>query len=149
MMAWNRERKEQATVFAAQNALVLRKSMTDAEKRLWNGLRYDIDLPAGTHFRRQHAIGNYIVDFACLQHRLVIELDGPIHTVRNQARRDAAKGHFLKNEGFTILRFTNQEVMLGRSAVLNSVAMALAAATPIRRLTPAPSPQGGRLEPAP
>jgi very-short-patch-repair endonuclease len=149
MMAWNRERKEQASASAARNAVLLRKSMTDAEKKLWNSLRYDLDMPAGAHFRRQFAIGSYIVDFACLQCRLVIEVDGPIHAAESQARRDAAKDDFLKREGFTILRFTNDEVMLGRSEVLNSVAKALAAATPIRPLTRTPSPQGGRLEPRP
>jgi very-short-patch-repair endonuclease len=147
MMAWNRERKELASASAVRNAVLLRKSMTDAEKKLWNGLRYDLDMPPGAHFRRQFAVGSYIVDFACLQCRLVIEVDGPIHTAEPQARRDAAKDAFLKQEGFTILRFTNDEVMLGRAAVLNSVDLALAAATPIRRLTPTPSPQGGRLEP--
>ncbi len=146
MMAWNRERKEQASASAARNAIHLRKSMTGAEKKLWNGLRYDIDMPVGVHFRRQFAIGSYIVDFACLQARLVIEVDGPIHAAEPQARRDATKEDFLKLEGFTVLRFTNDEVMLGRSAVLNSVTAALAAATPIRPLTRTPSPQGGRLE---
>jgi very-short-patch-repair endonuclease len=147
MMAWNRERNQLASASAARNALHLRKSMTDSEKKLWNCLRYDLDMPTGAHFRRQFALGDYIVDFICLQYRLVIEVDGPIHTAEHQARRDAAKDDFLKREGFTILRFTNDEVMLGRSAVLHSVAKALAAATPIRPLTRTPSPQGGRLEP--
>ena len=125
--------------------------MTPAEKQLWNGLRYELEIPVGSHFRRQFAIGSYIVDFACLQYRLVIEVDGPIHMEEKQVRRDAAKDVFLKREGFTILRFTNDEVTLGRAAVLNSVRAALAAASPIRRLTrPSdPSPQGGRLEPRP
>ena len=146
MMAWNRERGSQPSAAAKQNALQLRKSMTPAEKQLWIGLRYELELPVGSHFRRQFAIGSYIVDFACLQYRLVIEVDGPIHMEENQVRRDNAKDVFLKREGFAILRFTNEEVTLGRAAVLNSVKAALAATTPIRRLTPTPSPQGGRPE---
>jgi very-short-patch-repair endonuclease len=145
-MAWNQERDAKSTIAAASNATRLRKSMTDAEKRLWNALRYELDLPTGVHFRRQFAIGNYIVDFACLQYRLIIEVDGPIHNELNQVQCDDVREEFLKQEGFAILRFTNKEVLMRRPAVLNSVIAALAITTPIRRLTPTPSPQGGRLE---
>ncbi len=145
-MAWNQERGAKSTKAAASNATLLRKSMTDAEKRLWNGLRYELDLPTGVHFRRQFAIGNYIVDFACMQHRLIIEVDGPIHDALNQAVRDEVRDKFLKQEGFTVLRLTNEEVLVRRPAVLNSIVASLAITTPIRRLAPTPSPQRGRLE---
>ncbi len=145
-MAWNQERGAKSTKAAASNATLLRKSMTDAEKCLWNGLRYELDLPNGVHFRRQFAIGNYIVDFACMQYRLIIEVDGPIHDASKQALRDEVRSEFLKQEGFTVLRFTNEEVLLRRPVVLNSVAAALVTTTPIRRRAPTPSPQGGRPE---
>ncbi len=145
-MAWNREREGRANALAARNAARLRKPMTDAEKRLWNGLRYELELPAGAHFRRQFAIGEYVVDFVCLQFRLIIEVDGAIHAEEQRMARDAVRGEFLEAQGFTVLRFSNEDVLLRRAAVLNSVSLALAGTTPIRRLAPTPSPQGGRLE---
>jgi very-short-patch-repair endonuclease len=144
-MAWNRERGSKSSLSAARNAVQLRRSMTEPEKRLWNGLRYELECPDGTHFRRQFAIGDYIVDFVCLQFRLVIEVDGPVHTEERQVLRDSQKDAFLKQQGFTVLRFTNEDALIRRTEVLNSVGLALAGTTPIRRLPPTPSPQGGRL----
>lgn len=146
-MAWNQERESKSSAVAATKAVRLRKSMTDAEKRLWNGLRYELVLPDGAHFRRQVAIGNYVVDFACLQYRLIIEVDGQIHLDLKHVRDDEVRDEFLKQNGFTVMRFTNEEVLMRRLAVLNSVTSALAATTPIRPLTRPPSPQGGRQEP--
>jgi very-short-patch-repair endonuclease len=145
-MAWNRERESKSSAAAATSALRLRKTMTDAEKRLWNDLRYRLDLPDGVHFRRQYAIGNYVVDFTCLQCCLIIEVDGPIHDEQDQVQRDKVRDEFLKQKGFAVLRFTNDDVLLRRPKVLNSIAAALAVTTPIRRLAPTLSPQGGRLE---
>ncbi len=145
-MAWNRERMANSTPAAAANAAKLRKVMTNAEKLLWNGLRYDLNIRAGAHFRRQFAIGNYVVDFVCLNYRLVIEVDGPVHDEINQERRDKVRDEFLRHNGFTVLRFSNEEVLLRRLTVINSIAAALSVTTPIRPLKRTPSPQGGRLE---
>lgn len=74
--------------------------MTDSERKLWSGLRRE---QLGVKFRRQHPIGSYIADFACLDPKLVIELDGAQH--REQAEYDARRDKFLREHGFTVLRF--------------------------------------------
>ncbi len=145
-MAWNREKASPPSKQAVVNAPKLRRMMTEAETLLWGILRTEVHLPAGTHFRRQMPIGSYVVDFVSVKLRLIVEVDGPVHNDAKQIEYDARRDEYLRGEGFTVLRFTNDEVMLGRSAVLNSVTAALAAATPIRPLTRTPSPQGGRLE---
>jgi very-short-patch-repair endonuclease len=139
MMAWNRESSHPATRHAAAHASHNRHALTDPEKLLWNILRREVVLPVGTHFRRQMAIGPYVVDFVCLGTRLVIEVDGPIHAQTGQAEHDANRDLFIRRQGFQILRFKNHDVVLRRTEVIHSVNTALAGATP----TPSPSPQGG------
>ena len=85
----------------------LRRNPTDAEKRLWSKLRLkQID---GHRFRRQVPIGPYIVDFACLARRLIIEVDGGQHDSR--AIQDDARTAWLEREDFRVLRFWNNEVL--------------------------------------
>jgi very-short-patch-repair endonuclease len=87
-------------------ARALRSNPTEAEKRLWQRLRYEqVD---GFKFRRQAPIGGYIVDFVCFHARLVIELDGGQHA--DQIERDSERTGWLENEGFSVLRFWNNEV---------------------------------------
>ncbi|WP_084683309.1 endonuclease domain-containing protein [Neorhizobium vignae] len=90
-MAWNRENPNPPSTSAASNAPRLRKSMTDAERRLWAALRKEMPETPGTHFRRQMAIGPYVVDFVCLGHRLIVEVDGKFHDVPDQRLRDAVR----------------------------------------------------------
>jgi very-short-patch-repair endonuclease len=136
-MAWNREKPNPASAPAARNAPRLRKTMTDAERRLWTVLRRELPEIAGTHFRRQMAIGPYVADFVCLAQRLIIEVDGKIHEDRDQRLRDAERDAYLRNQNFRVMRFSNREVMLDMPSVLRRIELALA--TP----TPSPSPQGG------
>ncbi|MEN3146062.1 endonuclease domain-containing protein [Neorhizobium sp. IRAMC:178] len=118
----------------------LRKSMMDAERRLWTALRKEMPETPGTHFRRQMAIGPYVVDFVCLRHRLIVEVDGKFHDVPDQRLRDAERDAYLRSENFRVLRFSNEKVMREMPSVLRNLAVALA--TP----TPSPSPQeGGEL----
>jgi very-short-patch-repair endonuclease len=97
-----------------------RLNSTDVERVLWRLLR-DRRLN-GTKFRRQVPIGPYIVDFAAIQHHLVVELDGGQHAdnVRDK-RRDA----FLTAEGWRVLRFWNNEVLQNRNGVLENILSAL------------------------
>ena len=139
MMAWNRESAHPPSGPAARNAPLLRFAQTDSEKLLWKMLRHEISLPSGTHFRRQMAIGPYVADFVCLGSRLVIEVDGPIHAEGSQIAYDSMRNSFLRELGFRVLRFNNEDVLLRRAEVVSSVNAALAATTP----TPGPSPQGG------
>lgn len=136
-MAWNREKPNPPSASAARNAPRLRRTMTDAERRLWTALRKELSEISGTHFRRQMAIGPYVADFACLDRRLIIEVDGKIHEDRDQRIRDNERDTYLKDQDFRVMRFSNREVMLDMPSVLRRIELAFA--TP----TPSPSPQGG------
>mgnify|MGYP003972765117 FL=1 len=100
-----------------QNARDLRKNMTDAERTLWS--RIKSRRLQGFRFRRQHPVGNYIVDFVCLELKLVIELDGGQHM--DQQQYDERRDSFLKAQGFTVLRFWNNKVMKEVDGVLESI----------------------------
>ena len=83
----------------------LRKNMTNAEKTLWQQLRTN---KLGWHFRRQQIIHGYIVDFYCHQKSLIIEVDGDIHD--HQIKEDKEREKALREYGFEIIRFRNEEV---------------------------------------
>jgi len=85
----------------------LRKDMPPAEQRLWYFIRRK--QLGGFRFRRQHSIGPYIADFACLEVKLVIELDGEQHAYDDGAR-DRKRDAYLEQEGWTALRFWNHDV---------------------------------------
>lgn len=99
----------------------LRNSMTDAEQRLWNSLRGR--QMCGLKFRRQHPFGDYILDFVCLEARLVIEVDGGQHDER--AADDAIRTAALAHAGFKVLRFWNNEVLCDTEAVKETIWRAL------------------------
>ena len=104
------------------NARHLRKMMTDAERSLWRHLRdRQID---GFRFRRQVSIGRYIVDFACLEKRLIVEVDGGQHDINRDD--DTVRDAWLTKEGYRVLRFWNNEVLSNREGVLARIAEALA-----------------------
>jgi very-short-patch-repair endonuclease len=106
-----------------QNARRLRKQMTDAERSLWHLLRRkQID---SHRFRKQVPIGRYIVDFACLDARLVIELDGGQHTDATDA--DRQRDDWLRSQGFRVLRFWNNDVLKNQDGVMQVVLEALEA----------------------
>jgi very-short-patch-repair endonuclease len=116
-----------------QYARRMRAEPTDAERVLWLRLRHDIKL-VDSHFRRQAAIGPFIVDFASRKAKLVIELDGGQHDWQQAA--DASRTRRIEAAGYRILRFWNNDVLGNLEGVLNEIRCAL---TP----TPDPSPQGG------
>jgi very-short-patch-repair endonuclease len=99
----------------------LRRSSTSAEDSLWQALRY-LRL-AGSKFRRQHAIGRFIVDFYCPAAHLVVEVDGLIH--ERQVEEDAMRTAFLEEHGLRVMRFRNEEVMTDLESVLASIRAAL------------------------
>jgi len=101
-----------------QRARELRKDMTFAEKRLWQYLRNgQLD---GAHFRKQHAVDTYIVDFFCAKSKLVIEVDGDSHA--EQIDYDARRTQWLSEQHhYRVLRFTNQEVFTHIEAVLEAI----------------------------
>ena len=111
----------------------LRRDQTEAERVLWQHLR-DRRL-LGWKFRRQHRIGPYFADFACVEATLVVELDGSQHLT--QQRHDDARTSFLETQGFRVLRFWNDDVLRDTEAVLATIAIALAPHPPFGHLLPA------------
>jgi very-short-patch-repair endonuclease len=98
----------------------LRSRMTDAERRLWYRLR--AHRFGGYKFKRQVPIGPYVVDFACLNHGVIVELDGGQHA-DNAA--DRARDEYLKERGFRVLRFWNNDALGNTGAVLEKISDAL------------------------
>ena len=88
--------------------------MTEAERALWQRLR-DHQV-AGLHFRRQEAVGPYVVDFICRAATLVIELDGGQHALTTQ--QDAERTQYLESQGLRVLRFWNNDVLSNLDGVL-------------------------------
>jgi very-short-patch-repair endonuclease len=78
--------------------------MTDVERKLWSRLRSN---QLGIKFRRQVPFGTYIADFMSLQEKLVVELDGSQHYQENVIQKDKIRDQYFKDEGFTVLRFSN------------------------------------------
>jgi len=104
-----------ASALIFQRARELRDHLTDAESILWMHLR---GKQMGYKFRRQHPIGNYIVDFYCHQLKLVIEADGPVHDKHEVSNNDKERQLTLENEGLKIIRFTNHEIRYDIESVL-------------------------------
>ena len=100
------------------NAVKNRKTPTDAETLLWQCIR---DRQLGLKFRRQHAIGDYIADFICLEISLIIEVDGEYHNSEEQQEKDTIRTKYLNEQGFYVLRFTNNEVINQTEWVLKSI----------------------------
>ncbi|MGB9722714.1 MAG: endonuclease domain-containing protein [Chloroflexia bacterium] len=100
-----------------------RQEATSAEDMLWECLRGR--RLQGLKFRRQHPIGRYIADFYCHQGRLVVEVEGAIHNRPEQAEYDAHRFQMLEAQGFTVLRFRNEEVLNDIEGVLDRILAAL------------------------
>ncbi len=101
------------------NAKSMRRQMTDAELKLWNELRAHRLMKLS--FRRQMPIGNYIVDFACAKHKLIIEVDGSGHGEEASLLHDIKRTAFLENNGWTVIRFWNDDVLKNIDAVCTNI----------------------------
>ena len=102
-----------------QRARHLRREQTSAESLLWQALRNR--KLARWKFRRQHPIDQFIVDFVCLNARLVIELDGAAHSTDCEILRDVARTNVLESCGYHVLRFANGEVYDNLTGVMETV----------------------------
>jgi len=100
--------------FAREN----RKNATLAETVLWEYLRNG---ELGEKFLRQHIIGDYIADFVCLSHKLIVELDGGYHQLACQQISDAQRTQWLEAMGYRVIRFTNQELFNDINKVLETI----------------------------
>ncbi|EKF73304.1 hypothetical protein A11A3_14495 [Alcanivorax hongdengensis A-11-3] len=102
----------------------LRSKMPAPERLLWQRLRAG---QLGDKFRRQHGIGEYIVDFYCPGKRLVVEVDGDSHYQPGAGNYDAGRTAFLEACGCRVKRYTNQDVMQNIDGVLDDIRRTLAA----------------------
>ena len=106
-----------ATPKLTQFAKQLRKKSTDAEKLVWSKLR--ARRLHGIKFRRQQPIGKYIVDFVSFEKRIAIELDGGHH--RKNKEKDIKRDRYLAENGFTVLRFWNNDVFDNLDGVMEAI----------------------------
>ena len=100
---------EQVPARLRASAKHMRKDMTEAERRLWNQIRAHRLIGLG--FRRQMPIDRFVADFACPEHKLVVEVDGSHHAQPDTAFRDRERTSRLGETGWTVVRFWNHEVM--------------------------------------
>ena len=99
-----------------EKVLEMRKNATQTENILWQSIRKNL---TGYHFRRQQIVGNFIVDFVCLEKLLVIEVDGDIHDY--QKKEDFERTEFLKQKGFRVIRFRNEEILENLEKVMEKI----------------------------
>ena len=97
-----------------------RKDPTPAERKLWSRI---CDEQLGVKFRRQHAVGNFIPDFVCIEKKLILELDGSHHL--EQKEYDEERTKFLEAEGYRVIRFWNNNVMKNMDGVILSIIQAI------------------------
>lgn len=102
-----------------EKARELRKTMTPAEKMLWNYLQKRKLM--GYRFRRQHPLSEFIADFYCHTAKLVIEVDGGIHKLYRQKEYDIKRSEELNRFGITVIRFTNEEIENDINTVLKRI----------------------------
>lgn len=100
--------------FAKKN----RQFQTDAESLIWKHIR---NSNLGVKFNRQYIIGDYIVDFVCLEKRLIIEIDGGYHSEYEQIQKDEQRTKNLEAMGFKVVRYTNEELFTDIDVVLNNI----------------------------
>jgi very-short-patch-repair endonuclease len=124
------------------HARELRTNMTHPKELLWSRLRaHRMD---GSKFRRQHALGSYIVDFVCLKARLIIEVDGDTHDDESRQTLDAQRTAYLEKLGFRVLRFLNRQMVAEMDIVLETILVELRGVIPVNAPLPGPLPCGER-----
>ena len=122
------------------NAQNLRKNMTKEEAHLW----YQCLCRAKYRFRRQHVIGNYIVDFYCAKAGLVIELDGGGHYTPEQAEKDNLRTKDLESMKLTVIRICNLDIDRNFYGVCEYIDFAVKKSLPQSALLTAPSSEGAK-----
>lgn len=113
-----------SSILIQKRAKTLRRNLTQPEQTLWALLRRN---HLGLHFRRQHALGPYVLDFYCAAAKLCVEVDGPAHADRGE--RDARRDQWLATQGIRTLRVTTEDVELRPAVVLAAIRDAAAPST--------------------
>ena len=129
-----------APIEQVERARQLRRHMSLPEVLLWQVLR---NRPAGLKFRRQFPTDRMTTDFACLSHRLIIEVDGEGHCFGNQPRRDAARDALLQRDGFQVMRIPARDVLRDMDAVLRFIVATCSEAGPLHQPAAGPPPRAG------
>ncbi len=130
--------RAQTVTTTTHRARELRQTSPDAERALWRALR---DRQLGGHkFRRQHPVGRYFADFACIEASLIVELDGGQHVSPDGMAADARRTVELSQLGYHVLRFTDREVLVEREAVRLCIFNWLEANGPRPNRDPHPNP---------
>ncbi|SFQ16125.1 5-methyltetrahydrofolate--homocysteine methyltransferase [Flavobacterium akiainvivens] len=106
----------------------MRNQPTEAERVIWEALSGK--KLEGYKFRRQHIIGSYIADFICLKRNLIIEIDGLIHQLPDNIVSDAERTAWLEEQGYQVIRFTNDEVLFRLNEVLDRIVKTLESTAP-------------------
>ena len=123
-----------------ERARRLRREMTLPEVLLWRVLR---TRPGSFKFRRQHPVGGYVSDFACLSARLLIEVDGEAHDRDVQPRVDALRQADLEQTGYKFLRLAARDVLSDMDSVVRMIVEACESRPPLHQLTAGPPPRCG------
>ena len=108
------DRYELLKEFAHKN----KQFATEAESLLWEHLRAK---RLAVKFNRQHIIGDYIVDFVCIEKKLVVEVDGAYHSEYEQVKKDEHRTERLNGMGFNVIRFSNEEILGNIFGVINKI----------------------------
>ncbi len=114
---------QKATPDAKQYAKKLRSELTPAETKLWYQLR--AKRLGGYQFRRQHPVGPYIADFACVKSKVIIEVDGDSHFTDAGEAKDKIRSEFISSQNRNIFRCTNLDIYNNLSGTLDSLFAAL------------------------
>ncbi|PZQ23206.1 MAG: hypothetical protein DI569_04960 [Sphingopyxis macrogoltabida] len=118
----------------------LRREMTLPERLLWHELR---GRRAGLKFRRQFPVVNYVADFACVERRLLIEVDGLAHDLADRPERDVRRDRVLNERGWQIVRIAAVDVLKDAAAVARSIAAFAASLQPLHHPADGPPPRAG------
>ena len=119
MKAYNENLHGNAKPSVYENAKGLRQGQTKAEELLWKNLRARKFI--NLKFRRQHPFENFVLDFYCHEEKLCIEADGSIHNEKEVMENDQNRTRLLNENGITVLRFTNHEIINNIDAVLSKI----------------------------
>ena len=123
-----------------KRARQLRRRMSLPEVLLWQALQRR---PEGHKFRRQFPVEQITVDFACLERRLIIEVDGEGHGFGDQPRRDAARDAMLGRHGFRVMRIAARDVLKDMDAVLRHIVATCSEVGPLHQPAAGPPPRSG------
>jgi len=127
-----------APIKQVKRARKLRRQLSLPEVLLWKALQ---SRPDGLKFRKQYPIGRITADFACLSHRLIIEVDGETHGQPDQIVRDEFRDEFLRQEGLAVMRIAAQDVLKNLDGVVSGIAARCAEVGPLHQPSAGPPPR--------